>query len=233
LHPFFIVTDVDQGYYYVGMNVQKMGRTTGWTSGAITGTCVDQQNGGLIGFYTTTCAYRASYVDQGGDSGGPVFTFPGTTGAVGDLVALAGVHFGEVAGTGPVSVFSKYSRIANDFGGTLVATRPISLATPSVSGSLNFNSPRIAWPAVPGATRYQIMRGYSDGSTWTYTYLLQVTGTSFTDGSVIATQYNGTTPLYSGMYARYEVVALGGSTEVSGTSTSVYFVTTNICSGKC
>ncbi|MBI3568916.1 MAG: hypothetical protein HY084_12025 [Gemmatimonadetes bacterium] len=229
-HPYFIVTGVDQGYYFVGMNVQKMGWKAGWTSGAIVGTCVDHQNGPWYSFYGTTCAYQATYADSSGDSGGPVFTFPGTAGAVGDLVELAGVQFGERTG---YAMFSKFSRINNDFGGNLVATRPLTLGTPSVSGAMNYNNPSISWAAVTGATRYQIIRVTFDGSTVRVDYLPQVTSTSFVDGVTLATSYNGTTPIGSGIYAWYQVIAIGGSSELSAPSTAVWFQTTNTCTGRC
>jgi len=231
-HPYFIVNGVDAGFYYVGMNVQKVGRTTGWTSGSLTATCVDHYNGNWPGADVTRCAYQASYTDEGGDSGGPVFTFPGYGGPVGDLVELGGVHFGNF-GLGS-AVFSKYSRIASDFGGTLVATRPITLGTPSVSGTIAGGNPSFSWNAISGATRYQIIRVTADGSTVRNEYLATTTGTSYVDSYTLATAYNGTTPFNDGgPWAYYEVIALGGATELSARSTAIHYRTTLTCSGKC
>jgi hypothetical protein len=230
-HPYFIVNAVDQGFFFVGMNVQKVGRTTGWTSGSITATCVDNFGGNFPVYNVTRCAYQADYTDYEGDSGGPVFTFPGSGGPVGDLVELGGVHFGEVDGK---SVFSKYSRIASDFGGTLIATRPISLGTPSVTGTISGGNPSFSWAAISGATRYQIIRVTASGSTVLKEYLPTTTGTSFVDSFTQATAYNGTTPFTDdGPWAYYEIIALGGASELSAASTAIFYRTILGCSGRC
>lgn len=236
LHPYFIITEVDAGYYYAGMNIQKVGQTTGWTSGTIQGTCVDHTwipAPGMFG-YVLTCGYTTNYTDAGGDSGGPVFTFLGASGAVGDLVGLAGVHRGAF-NTG-LAIFSKFSRIANDFlpvAGTLVATRPQSLSTPAVTGSISGGNPSLSWPAVPGATRYQVVRYSSDGNSGHTDYLPVTTATSLVDSYTYATQYYGTTPIYDGVYAYYKIIAISGATEVSAATTPLYFQTTLTCTGRC
>jgi hypothetical protein len=65
---------------YVGMPVHKVGRTTGWTSGPVSQTCVDMDvefvsgvNTGL----TVLCSDRGNFRSDGGDSGAPIFTFVG------------------------------------------------------------------------------------------------------------------------------------------------------------
>ncbi len=67
-HPYFFVTREENEDVYTGQEVHKIGAYGGWTSGEITGTCVD---------YTPAypqeirCMYKATYWSTGGDSGGP------------------------------------------------------------------------------------------------------------------------------------------------------------------
>ncbi len=65
-------------YPYVGMSIDKMGRTTGWTRGTVGSTCESPvvQSGSTT--YVVLCATRVdnSAVGQG-DSGSPVFVPPG------------------------------------------------------------------------------------------------------------------------------------------------------------
>jgi hypothetical protein len=65
--------------FLVGDNVDKMGRTTGWTRGTLSATC-QKTNVGESGLssWTVLCAYRVSGASFGqGDSGGAVFQIAG------------------------------------------------------------------------------------------------------------------------------------------------------------
>jgi hypothetical protein len=58
-------------YAYYGMTVDKVGRTTGWTRGTISGTCVDTP---VAGTYMVLCANSVTGSRAGkGDSGASVF----------------------------------------------------------------------------------------------------------------------------------------------------------------
>lgn len=104
--PYLYVNATENNDLVVGTIVDKIGRTTGWTYGAITGTCVDVSVSG----YRTTCTYKADVVNYGGDSGGPVFvwTYPGNA-------KLAGIATARSADKGEL-FFSKWSRVVTDLG---------------------------------------------------------------------------------------------------------------------
>ncbi|MFQ5880100.1 MAG: hypothetical protein ACE5IZ_08015 [Dehalococcoidia bacterium] len=86
--------------FSVGTIVHKIGRTTGWTSGQVTVTCVDIP---VLDFWYL-CQDKANYARQGGDSGAPVFERDATWPTE---VHIGGMHWG-VHGGQPV-----YSYIGN------------------------------------------------------------------------------------------------------------------------
>lgn len=147
LHPAFTVTGAGTSLV-VGMELQRIGRTSGWVFGNITNTCVDHHyDGDETGFltvYTMVCGYQAAMENLGGDSGGPLFRWTG-----GDSVTLEGTVVGDL--TTQDEVFSKFSRIASDFGGTLIVGRNAPLPTLSVmlSGptTVRTNQATCAWTA--------------------------------------------------------------------------------------
>jgi hypothetical protein len=90
-----------EGSASVGQTVNKVGRTTGWTQGAVTRTCV---NTGVFGSnIVQLCQTFVSAGVGGGDSGSPVFRQSG-----GSNVTLLGILWG---GSGSTSYV--YSPIAN------------------------------------------------------------------------------------------------------------------------
>ncbi len=94
------------GCLNVGQTVNKVGRTTGWTSGTITNTCV---NTGVQG--TRIVQLCQTFVSAGvgaGDSGSDVFV--GTTN-----VKLAGVVWGGSA-SGTQFVFSPFANVVRELG---------------------------------------------------------------------------------------------------------------------
>lgn len=161
--PYFFIGSTDPtGALMVGLDVDKMGRVSGWTHGPVRNTCVDHHLGNGTDQYTTRCTYQADVWNEPGDSGGAFFYYDG-----GSDVMLLGDVIGSVDGH---TVFSKFSRIAEDFPGSLVVTRQPTLAASSISGYLvtksNSNQDAVlSWTAVPGATKYYV---YSDYSTWYY-----------------------------------------------------------------
>lgn len=95
---------------YMGQELDKMGRTTGWTFGGVINTCVDT-NG--PGYRKLLCQVRATYYSAGGDSGSPVFDWAGQ--GYGNTVVLHGIHWGS-AQDNSYAVFSPFNRIEMDFG---------------------------------------------------------------------------------------------------------------------
>lgn len=97
------------GCLAVGTTVNKIGRTTGWTAGSITGTCV---NTGVSGSrIVQLCQTFVSARVGGGDSGSDVFEGTGS-------VKLAGVLWGGNSG-GTQFVFSPFANVTRELG-TLV-----------------------------------------------------------------------------------------------------------------
>lgn len=99
-HPFFKI--VGKAYdVVVGQQVHKMGQRTGWTSGAVTATCVNTRNGSTRLF----CQMKGGGAGYDGDSGSPVFRrVPGSD----SDVELVGVYWG--------SAMSPIGSIEQDFG---------------------------------------------------------------------------------------------------------------------
>lgn len=87
---------------WVGQPLQKVGRTTGWTVGLVTATCLYQPTlyleAGNPNYFSgiLLCSDRVAANAGGGDSGAPVFYHPTLIGAA--VVAPMGVLFG-VAGS--------------------------------------------------------------------------------------------------------------------------------------
>ena len=70
--PFEVVRT---GYAWMGSEVNKVGRTTGWTYGRVIGTCVDVDvNRSNVTLFCQTIANAGARV---GDSGSPVFRWNG------------------------------------------------------------------------------------------------------------------------------------------------------------
>lgn len=91
----------------VGTTVDKVGRTTGWTSGKITNTCV---NTGVQGSrIVQLCQTFVSAGVGSGDSGSDVFQVTGST------VKLAGVLWGGNSG-GTQFVFSPFGNVVSELG---------------------------------------------------------------------------------------------------------------------
>ena len=106
---FFLVTgqDDDDGFNKVGQTVNKVGRTTGWTQGPITRTCVNTSVQG-----SSVMQLCQTFVSAGvgsGDSGSPVFVEQGS-GAM-----LVGILWGG-SSDNRTFVFSPLSQIQQELG---------------------------------------------------------------------------------------------------------------------
>lgn len=96
-----------EGTATVGQTVNKIGRTTGWTRGAVTRTCV---NTGVSGSnIVQLCQTFVSAGVGGGDSGSPVFRQGGTS-----SVTLVGILWGGSGST--TFVYSPISNIEQELG---------------------------------------------------------------------------------------------------------------------
>jgi hypothetical protein len=91
----------------VNMQLEKVGQTSGWTTGAVTSTCAD-----FIGAGTNKkmlCQVKANIPGSPGDSGAPVFYWPAT----GNNVDYVGLHS---AGNGTYIYASPWQSIKNELG---------------------------------------------------------------------------------------------------------------------
>jgi hypothetical protein len=98
-----------EGNPVVGQTANKVGRTTGWTRGSITATCVNVNVSGSN--ITQLCQTVVSAGVAGGDSGSPVFLQPNTGS---NNVTLLGILWG---GSGSSTfIFSPISNIESELG---------------------------------------------------------------------------------------------------------------------
>ena len=101
--PTFSITG--EGVAGVGTTADKVGRTTGWTRGTVTNTCVNTGvSGTSIVLICQTFVTSGGVIVSGGDSGSPVFRSAGG----GNVTLLGGLWGGNGSGTQFV-----YSPIAN------------------------------------------------------------------------------------------------------------------------
>lgn len=74
------------GHVFENQTLDKIGRTTGWTCGAVESTCDDVETSGWV----KLCSDRVDYSAEDGDSGSPVFRL-----TPGGNVDLRGIHWGS------------------------------------------------------------------------------------------------------------------------------------------
>jgi hypothetical protein len=102
-NPFFTIT-AERANPVAGAQANKIGRTTGWTFGQITATCAAVNVSGTI--ITQLCQSIVTAGVGAGDSGSPVFSWPGT----GGNITLLGILWGG-SSDGTLFVFSPMSGI--------------------------------------------------------------------------------------------------------------------------
>jgi hypothetical protein len=102
-NPFLTIT-AERANPVAGAQANKIGRTTGWTFGQIVGTCAAVNVSGTN--ITQLCQSLVSAGVGAGDSGSPVFSWPGS----GGNVTLLGILWGGSA-DGTLFVFSPMSGI--------------------------------------------------------------------------------------------------------------------------
>ena len=124
------------GVALVGQTVNKVGRSSGWTQGVVTGICVDEN----MVTYIMLCQTEANYESAGGDSGSPVFQIPSSAT---DNVTLVGSHWGGYGSAGAcpggctdeglpmttTGVFSPFGQVVGELG-------PLTVTAAVVGGIL-------------------------------------------------------------------------------------------------
>ncbi|HUQ19803.1 MAG TPA: hypothetical protein VM099_09345 [Gemmatimonadaceae bacterium] len=113
--PVFTVTSQDNitTRFAIGTEINKVGRTTGWTQGVVTNTCVNTNVSGT--HITQLCQTFVSnpggaVVVQGGDSGSDVFRITS-----GNNVEMVGILWGG-NGNGTQFVFSPLKQVRDEIG---------------------------------------------------------------------------------------------------------------------
>jgi hypothetical protein len=103
----------EQPFAVLGETVNKVGRTTGWTGGKVTGTCVD-----IItdDHFIRRCQATVAAGSAGGDSGSPVFMAPNRRSNPNSRVVLAGILWGGSIEGEPEFVYSPMFNIERELG---------------------------------------------------------------------------------------------------------------------
>ena len=103
-----ITSDAPSSSFTIGLKVNKVGRTTGWSQGPVTNTCVNVNVSGTN--ITQLCQTIVSATVAGGDSGSDVFTITSGTN-----VRLNGVLWGG-SSDGKTFVFSPLANVKGELG---------------------------------------------------------------------------------------------------------------------
>ena len=107
----------------MGTVVTKVGRSTGWTGGPVTATCITPA-GTFVALCTTTATVGGTF----GDSGAPVFTIPTGAGATATTATLVGLTWGGTSTPASSSMaFSPIGAIVSDLS-------PLALFPPASAG---------------------------------------------------------------------------------------------------
>ena len=105
------ITSVDLGNGVMGETVNKVGRTTGWTAGQVSATCVNTGVSGTnIVQLCQTFVSSSGTIVRGGDSGSGTFQVTG-----GDTVKLVGILWGGNS-PGTLFVYSPFKNIQQELG---------------------------------------------------------------------------------------------------------------------
>jgi len=107
----------DFPYSIINEQLHKVGRTTGWTTGSVTATCVDQYGkpGPAPLEYWILCTDESTIYSEGGDSGAPIFKWYG---GADTTVLWAGVLVGGPAGNPQITRYSPVSSVLAELTGT-------------------------------------------------------------------------------------------------------------------
>jgi hypothetical protein len=103
----------EQPFPVLGETVNKVGRTTGWTGGLVTGTCID-----IItdDHFIRRCQATVAAGSAGGDSGSPVFAAPNRRTNPNGKVILVGILWGGSIEGEPEFVYSPMHNVERELG---------------------------------------------------------------------------------------------------------------------
>lgn len=161
-HPRFRIVgkapNAVQGLYEV---VNKVGRTTGWTQGEVTQTCVT-----LRGY---SCQWRAELWSWQGDSGAPIFQQLGSTEPDASRVILWGILQGGPENDSSETWYSPMSGIEHDLGTLGVACDSLATACAPIFVAIDgpnyiTSSDDYEWEAMPSG----------GDSTYTYAWYYRI-----------------------------------------------------------
>ena len=218
-----------------GLQVEKEGRTTGWTYGSITNTCQDV----TVGTQTILCEIKTSIWVGNGDSGSSLWAWDGQDGATlyGSAFSVFVIDSyenidGIRTGVGGTSWFSSYGGFATDIGASgLSATTGTSVGSVSLTGSISSGNPVVSWtpPTVTNGnssnTRYYLYRQTQVSGQTIEPYEAIASyydATEYLDTDRTVTGYTGTTnPCARSNCVSYYVVAYNTGAQQS--SVAIYF----------
>ncbi|MCS7094974.1 MAG: hypothetical protein NZ988_04100, partial [Thaumarchaeota archaeon] len=151
-----------------GQTLNKVGRTTGWTQGQVTQTCVD------VGVFGTDivrlCQHFVSAGVGGGDSGSPVF---GIIDSSAGTVELHGILWGgDSAGT--LFVFSPIAQVEQELGPleTFQLEQSITVVSPNGGEIWMIGETRqIRWSSQNVVGNVDILLSRDGGTSWTVLFL--------------------------------------------------------------
>ena len=115
-NPATITGEIDNtSTFGLGDTVHKVGRTTGWSSGTVTGTCltVNVSGSNVQMLCQTLVENPSARIVAGGDSGSPVFSYAGSN------ATILGILWGG-SSSGNLFVFSPLQAVENELGAMTV-----------------------------------------------------------------------------------------------------------------
>lgn len=153
-----------------GTEVNKIGAYGGWTYGWVYETCAEMlfYSAYHEKYYKVNCGYRANYWSEGGDSGGPVFQWDGSS----SNITMVGINIGYRASNN-YGIFSPLGAIWQDFNVGFVLNDP-----PSTPVTAEIDGPAEVPPsATEGCTWNSIVNGGSGSYTYEWRWDGQLVST--------------------------------------------------------
>lgn len=92
IHEFTGPSDI-----FNGLQINKVGRRTGWTLGFVKSTCMNISNISDLNGWSLYCQIRSNVYSRGGDSGSPVFFYDHPPSSLNEPAALIGIHWGRTS----------------------------------------------------------------------------------------------------------------------------------------
>ncbi|VVB87750.1 Uncharacterised protein [uncultured archaeon] len=214
---------VKENSSFAGETLNKVGRTTGWTQGQVTNTCVDTGVSGTN--IVQLCQNFVSASVGAGDSGSPVFNIIN-----GNDVELQGILWGSSGGTS--FVYSPIANIEYELGSintTITDTTPPGQVSGVTVSSVSYNMLGLSWTAntEPDISYYNIYRSTSSG-------FVPASANRIATSTVNSFNDNGVAPSTTYYYVVSAVDTSGNegipSSEVTGTTTTAPLKTMHVSS---